>query len=194
MTLQDYYNAILADVPTAATLTTSSIYDAINKARRSVAAETDATLDLYSFTLTAGTWNYPFPASVTASVLTGQIVAVRKIWYYLGTVRNQIPKELIGSYSMSNFQSWPVKWWTQQNKVYYWPIPAQAYPTEWLCQILPANLVNPGDAEVIPYQYTDAIEALACRYTALKDGNAQLAGGFGQLYMELLGKLPRRSM
>lgn len=190
MTLQDYFNLVLQFIPTAATLPVGSVYNAINMARRIVAAQSDATLTLYNFDLTAGDWDYPYP-----TVESCQIISVRKVWLYIGNERYQLDRKPIGSYTLSGFQSWPVRWWVKENTVYYYPIPAQAYSTDWKVTLLPLTLVNASDTDSqIRYQYSDAVTMLACKYTALSDGNISLAQAYEEMYRDVLEKLPRSTL
>jgi hypothetical protein len=198
MVLQDYYNQVIEDVPTAAALDPQSVYDAINRARRRVASETDAALALYTFNLIPGTWNYPY----TATIVEGcSLIAVRKVWIYIGTVRYPLGPCGDGrsskkfEYPYANFQSWPIKWWKSEGSIYYWPVPASNYTTDWICVKMPNTLSNIRDVDNdIPYQYFDATCLLANKYTAIKDGNLQLAAGFEELYQQAMAVLPRGDM
>ena len=192
MTLQDYYEGVLENVPTANTLNYQVVYNAINRARRRMAAETDATLALYNFTLTPNVWNYPYSGALVAGC---SVISVRKVWLYIGTTREKIPKVKKFDYFYTNFSSWPVKWWVEGNSVYYWPNPAEAYQSDWQVAKQPVTLATLADVDnEIPFQYTDAAIFLASKYTAITDGNSQLADFFEQEYQRAMALLPRNTL
>ena len=194
ITLQDYYTAVLENVPTAATLATQTVFDCINRARRRLAAESDATLALFTFTLTPGTWNYPYD---TAGLVDGcSVISILRVWLYIGTTRYELPKSAIKyDYFYTNFASWPIKWWTEKNSLYLWPTPSSNYQMDWQVKKQPNTLAALTDPELeIKYQYSDACQMLCCKYVAMADGNVNLAQFFEGEYQRAMEILPRSNM
>ncbi len=71
-------------------------------------------------------------------------------------------------------------------EVYVAPKPNQAYLSEWHTTIVAAGLVNPQDADPLPYPWTDPVPFLAAHYARLELQQYDEAQQYKQLYLDSL--------
>jgi hypothetical protein len=192
--LTDYYNAVGYWVPTLASLNITGVYAQINKARRTLAKETDATITTYNFPFVVGTQSYVFP---TVNGCTMQYIM--ETYYYMGNMRvplkGSLPRVLIGSDWYLGFQGWPLSYYDLNGSVYYYPVPYYAYSAYLKGKVEPIDLTTGGGADsIIPLPFQDAVIPLAAKYCALMDGTIELANAMEIEYMKGLSKLPREFM
>ena len=189
--LTDYYNSVQDWIPTLASLPQASVYRQINKARRTLARETDATITTYPFPFVVGQESYAFP-TVNGCIMQ----VIMETYYYNGNMRippfGSLPRVLIGSEWWSGFQSWPLSYYDLNGSVYYWPIPAFAYSAYVKGKLDPIDLTtSSGTDTIIDPRFQDAVVPLASKYCALLDGNIDLANAMEAEYRLTLSRLPR---
>lgn len=194
MTLSDYYTAVCDLGPTFPTLTATAVYRMINKARRTLAHETDATIMTYSFPFVVTQQAYGLPT------VNGCIMQyLMETYYYIGNLRQplkgSLPQFMAGSDVMLNFNGWPLAYWLLNGSVYYWPIPSFAYSAFMKGKLDPIDiLVTGGQDAIIPIPYQDSVVYLAAAYCALLDGNIDLNTELEEKYKDSLRRLPREFM
>jgi len=197
-TLADYYTGVADNIPTTYTMDTASVYRAINRARRRVARQSDATLTTTPLTVagtfTINTQSYAFP-TVNSCVMK----FIMETYYYMGNLRiptnGSLPRLPVGSDLFINFNGWPLSYNLLNEHILYYPIPSFAYVAFVKGKLEPVDLVLPATVDlIIPEPYQDAVIFAAARYTALLDANIELAKAMEQLYQIELGQLPRNYM
>lgn len=190
MTLQDYINDVLIKVPTAINLPQANIITAVNNARTELASTCNLGLTVVNNPLTAGQMSYPFIVNTTYTQ-----IGVKNIWIYLGTDRYKIPRKTMGSYPIQNFQGYPTYYYLQNQTVYFYPIPADAYSSDWEILSIPSPFVNLTDTEsYIPLAYRLPLEILVASYTAMLDNKVALAQEFKKSYEGMILKFNRGDM
>jgi hypothetical protein len=193
--LTDYYQGVADNIPTVYTMDTNAVYRAINRARRRVARQTDATLMVTTpAVFTVGQESYVYPT------VSGCIMKfILETYYYLGNMRvpdrGSLPRIRPGAEMLLNFNGWPLGYYLLNEHIYYWPTPSFAYTYFVKGKLEPIDLTIAVPTEVIiPEPYQDAVIFAAARYTALLDANIELAKAMEQLYQIELGQLPRNFM
>lgn len=189
MTLTDYYTSLDDKYPTLSTLDTTFVYRAINRARRKVAQETDATLYIYTFPFVPATQSYVIPVIGAASM-----PFIMDVAYYIGNLRLPIDRAPAGFEPLLLFTGWPYWWWPLGGKIYFYPTPATAYTAQIKGKILPDDLIGSVAEALIPESYQEAVVYKAGEFCALKDGNTDLIKGFEELYRQELRTIPRGMM
>ena len=197
MLLTDYYTYMLDYYPQASSYFASNpnaIYRAINKARRRVSRETDATLTEYNFPFVAGQQSYPFPT------VNGCIMQyIMGTYYYNGNMRipanGSLRRAPIGVDWWLGFNSWPWMYYDLNGYVYYWPIPSFAYSAYLKGKLEPIDMTTAsGPDAIIPSPFVDAVVVLSASLVARLDGNIELGESLEQEYMKSLATLPRGLM
>jgi hypothetical protein len=194
MMLSDYYAAVGDNIPTLSTLSVPAVYRQINKARRTLARETDATIVTYPFPFIATQEAYPYP---TVSGCIMQIIM--ETYYYIGNVRypwkGSLPQLTAGADPLLNYNAWPVAYYLLNGSVYYWPAPSFAYSAYMKGKLDPIDItIASGNDAIIPYPYQGAVVWLASSYAAFLDGNVDLSEVMKEKYMDELRRLPREFM
>jgi hypothetical protein len=192
--LSDYYAAVGDYVPTLSTLSTVAVYRQINKARRIVARQTDATLTTYNFSFIPAQQPYPYPT------VNGCIMKyIMETYYYIGNVRfpfkGSLPQMTAGADPMLNYNGWPVAYYLLNDNVYYWPVPSFAYNAYIKGKLDPIDITATGGTDaIIPNEFQDAVVMQGSKLCALLDSKLELAASMELLYRDALSSLPREFM
>lgn len=192
MQLQDYYSALSIYIPTLPTLPTASVYDAINRARRDLAAMSDITMTVTSLSLLANTASYAYP-----TVNGCDIISIYKygVWGYNGNLRYAINRRDAAEYPLANFNGLPSRYWLKNRTITFWPTPAIAMQSDLKVKLRPVTLANPTDTDnQITEEYQDALTFLAGSYVAMADRNQNLAEYLKEQFKEQMSRLPRDNM
>jgi hypothetical protein len=194
MMLTDYYTAVGDHIPTLSSLSTAAVYRMINKARRMVARQTDATIMTYPFTFTINQQPYPYP-----TVNSCTMKYIMETYYYIGNLRQPVKGSLTqlpaGGDLLLNYYGWPVAYSLLAGNVLYWPIPSFGYSAYIKGKLEPIDITSTsGNDSIIPTEYQDAVVILGAKNCALLDGNMELALALQELYKDELRSLPREFM
>jgi len=190
MTLQDYLTDVTYKVPTATTLSQTSLISAVNDARLEISSVCNIGLTILPVILTAGTNSYPY---VVNSTLTQ--TGLRRIWVYLGNERYEIPRQPMGEYPLSGFQAYPAYYYLEGQSIYFYPIPSSDLTTDWEVVSIPTPLVNLADIEIyIPPIYLLPTKVLIASYVAVMDNKLKLSQVFRERYMTLVASFGKGAL
>ena len=85
---------------------------------------------------------------------------------------------------------WPVVFARMSpTQVYVAPKPNQAYDAEWDTAVVSADLVNPTDADPLPYPWTDPVPFLAASLARLEAQQYEESEKYKQLYLASLSDI-----
>jgi hypothetical protein len=130
------------------------------------------------------------------------VLSIAVIWQNIRYTGNRMSfsqyQSLVRSYTLGNFLYTPF-FFSQYGQgvngsFYIQPVPDQAYPAEFDCLLIPADLVDDTSVELIPYPWTDAVPFYASWLALLANGDparSTLADryfnpGNGGIYMQMM--------
>jgi hypothetical protein len=158
----------------------------INKAMQQRDRDTGQNRALVTFPLVVGQIDYPL-ALVSSSAF--DVAGIVVVYANVRCVLQQTDyTDLSGRFlTVSGYNQLPAafcKYGAGVIKV--GPAPNQIYSTEWDCLVTSTALVNPTDADPLPYPWTDPVPFKACEFAKQELGEYDLAGQYRQQYAQRL--------
>jgi hypothetical protein len=182
---------------------TADLTSYINRARGQVAGEQQCCLVPASLALLPTTFAYPFTA-INHGTVTGSVAGtfnVKSITVDVGGSRqfvSNVPYEWFNQYYLSSATAafGAPQFWAQFGQgsfgtIYFFPTPAVAMVANVDESVYPFPLVTDSDAEIIPYQWTDAVPyfaAFLALMSAQTGNRQQQAQGMYALYKEFAAR------
>ena len=133
--------------------------------------------------------------TINAGSFNARTIGVAGIVVLFAQARQRLAERDYGEASSlfqptTTYASWPQVFAKMSpTQVYVAPMPNQAYDAEWDTLIVSADLVNPQDADPLPYPWTDPVPLLAAHFSRLELQQYDEAEHYKTMYAQSLSDI-----